>query len=128
MGSQEHTLDQVPLSVMEIRAADLDQRIVIKREVTTPDGMGGTTSTWVDVASVWASARPMSGREREQAQRLNAQSNYVFTMRDSAIRQNNVDERDVIYWHGVTFNIRFIPDKARSRFVAVEAERGVASG
>jgi SPP1 family predicted phage head-tail adaptor len=121
-----HTLDQIPHLMKDVRASDLDQRITIKREVTTPDGSGGFNSTWIDVVSVWASARPMSGREREQAQRLNAQSNYIFTVRDSAIRVNSIDERDVIYWHGVTFNIRHIPDKARARFVEIEAERGTA--
>jgi SPP1 family predicted phage head-tail adaptor len=111
---------------MDIRASDLDQRIVIRREVLTPDGSGGYDSAWTDVVTCWAAPRPMSGREREQAMRLNAQSNYIFAMRDSVIRENSVDERDVIVWHGVTFNIRFIPDKARARFVEIETEKGVA--
>lgn len=112
---------------MEVRAAQLDQRITIRRKVRTSDGAGGYDSTWTDVVTCWSAPRPMSGREREQAMRLNAQSNYVFTVRDSIIRENSVDERDVIYWHGVQFNIRFIPDKARARFTEIEAERGVAA-
>jgi SPP1 family predicted phage head-tail adaptor len=112
---------------MNIRASDLDQRITFKRETSTSDGMGGSTTTWITVATVWSAPRPMSGREREQAQRLDAQSNYVFPVRDSVIRTNDIDESCVIVWRGVTYNIRFIPQKARTRFTSIEAERGVAS-
>lgn len=112
---------------MKIQASDLDQRITFKREVAVSDGMGGQTHTWVDIVSCWSAPRPMSGREREQAQRLNAQSNYVFPVRDSVIRIYEIDERCVIVWHGFTYNIRFIPEKARTRFTSIEAERGVAS-
>jgi SPP1 family predicted phage head-tail adaptor len=126
MGARPYPVDTLAFDLMDIRASDLDQRIVVRREVITPDGSGGFNSEWQDVVTCWAAPRPMSGREREQAQRLNAQSNYIFTVRDSVIRVNSIDERDVIYWHGVTFNIRHIPDKARARFVEIEAERGTA--
>jgi SPP1 family predicted phage head-tail adaptor len=105
------------------KAADLDQRVTFKREVTTSDGMGGQTHSFTEIATVWALVRPMSGREREQAQRLNAQSNYLMVIRN----RDDIDETHVAEWDGVTFNIRFAKAKARSRWLEIEVERGVAS-
>lgn len=112
---------------MAIAAAQLDQRVSFKREVSTPDGMGGSTSEWTTVATVWGSVRPMRGREREQAQRLNAESNYIIAVRDSVIRHYEIDERCKVTWHDTDFNIRFVPEKARERFCELEVERGVAA-
>lgn len=107
---------------METYAASLDQRITFLREVTTPDGMGGSESTWTTIATVWAEIRPMSGREREQAQRLNAQANYVITIRN----RSDIDETDIAEYKGERYNIRFARTEARSRWLRIEAERGVA--
>lgn len=108
---------------METYAASLDQRVKFLREVTTPDGMGGSDVTWAEIATVWAEVRPMSGREREQAQRLNAQSNYIIVIRN----RSDIDETHVAEWKGERFNIRFARTEARSRWLKIEAERGVAS-
>lgn len=104
-------------------AAALDQRVTFLREVTTPDGMGGSTVTWAEIATVWADVRPMSGREREQSQRLDAQSNYVITIRN----RSDVDETSVVEWRGERFNVRFVPRDPRARWLKIEAEKGVAS-
>jgi SPP1 family predicted phage head-tail adaptor len=107
----------------EYRAADLDQRVTFRREITTPDGMGGADHSFVDIVTVWAHVRPLSGREREQAQRLNAEADYLIVIRD----RDDVDETDVAVWDGSTFNIRFARNRARSRWLEIEAARGVVS-
>lgn len=104
-------------------ASMLDQRVVFKRKTRTADGMGGYTTAFVTIATVWALVRPMSGREREQAQRLNAQSNYLIVIRD----RSDIDETVVAEWEGANFNLRFAKNRARARFLELEAERGVAS-
>lgn len=103
-------------------ARELDQRVTFRREVQTDDGMGGHSTTWEDVAEVWAKVRPMSGNEREHSDRQNAQANYLIVIR----ARDDVDESCIAIWKGTQFNIRFVKYRPRSRFLELEAEKGVA--
>lgn len=104
-------------------AGELDQRVTFLRETKVDDGMGGSTVTWTPIATVWAKVRPMSGTEREHSDRLNAQANYLIVIR----YRSDITENDVVDWKGTRFNIRFSKDEARSTFLQIEAERGVAA-
>jgi SPP1 family predicted phage head-tail adaptor len=104
------------------RASELDQRVTFLRETKVDDGMGGSTITWATIDTVWAKVRPMSGTEREHSDRLNAQANYLIVIR----YRSDITESDVAEWKGTRFNIRFSKDEARSTFLPIEAERGVA--
>lgn len=106
---------------MAYRAGELDQRVTFRRQVSAPDGMGGSTLSWTDIATVWAHVRPMSGREREHSDRLNAQANYLMVIRN----RTDIDETSIAVWKGQEFNVRFAKNRARSRFLELEAERGV---
>lgn len=103
------------------RARELDQRVLFQRDVLTDDGMGGKAKTMAPIAEVWAKVRPMSGGEREQADRLNSEGRYLIVIR----YRDDIDETAVAVWKGRPFNIRFAKDQPRSRFLALEAERGV---
>jgi len=46
-----------------MKIGKLRHRITIQEKVTVPDGYGGVTSTWKDVATVWSSVEPLKGRE-----------------------------------------------------------------
>lgn len=104
------------------KAGELDQRVTFLRETKVDDGMGGSSVTWATIATVWAKVRPMSGTEREHSDRLNAQANYLIVIR----YRDDITENDVAAWKGLRFNIRFSRDEARSTFLPIEAERGVA--
>ena len=41
-------------------AGALDQRFVLERPVTTPDGFGGQLTTWESQGAIWAAAQPVS--------------------------------------------------------------------
>lgn len=56
-----------------MRIGQLDKRVTIQETVRVPDGGGGYTETWKDVATVWASLQPLSGREVIQSGQLQAQ-------------------------------------------------------
>lgn len=103
-------------------SGELDQRVTFRRESKTADGMGGSVTTLADIATVWAKVRPMSGGEREHSDRLNATSNYVIVIR----ARTDIDETCVAVWNGTTFNVRFVKREPRSRFLALECEKGVA--
>lgn len=101
----------------------LDQRITIQREARTADDYGGAALAWVNVATVWANVRPLSGRERADFGEVEAPANYRFTIR----RRGDVTAAMRITWAGAAYNIRFVSDPgARSLYMALEAERGVA--
>lgn len=105
------------------QTGELNQLITLKRFVRTSDGAGGISRNLQEITKAWAHVRPQSGREREQANRLQASSMYIF-----AIRRTEISEVDVIEWQGVTYNVRFVRDRgSQSLMLEFEAERGVAS-
>ena len=102
----------------------LDQRISLQHRTLTDDGAGGATEAWTEYAEVWASVRPMTGRERENAMRNEATSNYVVTVR----YRSDILERDRIVWRSKELNIRFIKNAGpRPPFLDLEVEMGVSS-
>jgi SPP1 family predicted phage head-tail adaptor len=109
---------------MNWRAGELDQLITIKREVLTPDGMGGQDVSLIDLAAdIWAKVKPLSGNESQRFDKLNAEMSNTFVVR----YRDDVREDDRILWHGDQYNIRSIA-KAGSRelYTVMVAERGVA--
>lgn len=59
----------------------LRHRVTIQNKVTLPDGYGGVTSTWQDVATVWASVEPLNGRELYAAQQVKAELSHRVRIR-----------------------------------------------
>lgn len=102
-----------------MRTGDLDQRIELQRLTRTSDGGGGYTEQWTTYATVWANVRPMSGRERYQAQQTQASANYRIAIRYRA----DIDPADRIVWRGKVLNIRFIADAGpRDLYLTIDAE------
>ena len=62
-------------------ASDLRHRVLIQAPTRTPDGQGGSTVTWADVATVWAQVTPGTGGERVIAHGLREQSPYDVRIR-----------------------------------------------
>lgn len=108
---------------MSYRAGELRERVTFRRKSEETDEYGTVSETLSDIATVWAHVRPMSGRERTQAQQLEANANYLVVVRN----RDELTEADVVVWRGDTMNIRFIKDRGpRSLYLEIEAERGVA--
>lgn len=104
------------------RIGQLDQRVELQRVTLARAGGGGQDETWATYATVWAHVRPMSGRERQQAMRNDAISDYLVVIRYRA----GVLEADRIVWRDRTLNIRFLKYQGpRESFLEIEAELGV---
>jgi len=43
---------------------DLNRQITLQYETKVSDDMGGFTSTWIDVATIWAAMWPISANEQ----------------------------------------------------------------
>jgi len=109
---------------MTYRAGELDQRITFQERQSVPDGMGGSTDTWVNIptlSSVWAHMRPKSGREVTQYDRVNAETSYLCVIR----YRSDILEKYRILWDGESFNIRTIlKPKSRALYLEMDCERG----
>lgn len=64
-----------------MRTGELSSRGRIQRPVETPDGMGGTTVQWTDVATVWVKRTPGNGREFWNVQHAQPSASHVLTIR-----------------------------------------------
>lgn len=102
---------------------ELDQVVVIKRASKASDDGGGAAVAWATVDTVRAHVRPLSGRERALADRVDAIATHLFVIR----RYPSLLESDALEWNGVLYNIRYIPPLRQNRlFMEIQAERGVA--
>lgn len=109
---------------MTIQPGDLDQRVTIQAQARTDDGAGGAAVAWADIARVWAKVQPLSGKERLEAQQLEAPVMYRVTIRNRA--DVTADMR--ILWRGKAMNIRVIPEAGpRPIYLTLDCETGVAT-
>lgn len=107
-----------------MRPGKLDQRIEFFELVKTDDGYGGSNTAPQSVGEAWAEVRPMSVREREEFQRVNAEAGYVFVVRN----RQDLKESYYLEWDGVPYNIRGLKQKSkRALYLEIVAERGVAN-
>lgn len=105
-----------------IGAGELDQRVTLQRPDSTPDGRGGVTKGWSDIATVWARVRPIAGRERAAAGQIEAAATYRVTIR----RRTDVTADCRILWQGVAMNIRFAPASgSRAMWTVIDCDAGV---
>lgn len=104
----------------------MDQQVTLQRLTRTPDGAGGTTEAWGNLASnpnVWANVTAKAGREGMTEGRVTATFTVLFTI----YNRRDLDPRDRIIWQDVPYNIRGIRDEGgRAKWLTIEAERGVA--
>lgn len=105
-------------------AGQLRERVTIQQESLTPDGGGGSTLAWADVATVWASVEPLSGRERMQAQQLESAVDYRVKIRHRA----DVTAGMRLVWGSAIMNIRAVYNEDRKRkYLTLDSERGVGT-
>ncbi|MFZ3035381.1 MAG: phage head closure protein [Parvibaculum sp.] len=102
---------------------ELRERVTIERATRLADGVGGATSSWSELATVWASVIPLSGREVATGERVEAHQSYTITMR----YRDDVTTAMRAIWKGRTLNIRSLadPDSRRRRLV-LNVEEGAA--
>ena len=106
------------------RPGELDQRIIIRREVLTDNGMGGQDIDLKIIANCISShVRQLSAKESERFDKLNATGINLFVVR----YRNDVREDDRIEWGGEEYNIRSVTKNGgRKLYTEIFAERGVA--
>lgn len=108
------------------RAGDLTERVTFQQEVRVSDGGGGDVVTWQTVVTVDAQVRPLNGRERLQADQLQASANYRLTIR----RRTDLTESMRVVWsgHPDPMQIRYIGREGpREAFMLIDCEAGIVT-
>lgn len=113
-------------------AGQLRHRVTLQRKQPTGDGQGGQVLDWVPFATVWASVRPLSGKDRLQAAQVQSTVTHRVKIRWRASPDNAempfVFAGDRLVYKGVPYNIRAVIDlDERRRFLLLDAESGVAA-
>ena len=80
-----------------MQAGALNQRITIQQPSAAKDVLGQRVETWADVATVWASAQPLRGREFFAAGQMQSEAAVKFTIRHRAGLAGNMR----VLWRGV---------------------------
>ena len=67
-----------------MRAGRLDRRITLQSPAGSRDAVGERTTTWTDVATVWAQVSPLSVRELLAAGQLQSETSHRIRIRHSS--------------------------------------------
>lgn len=84
----------------------LRKQVTIQAETSTPDGAGGYTVGWTNVATVWADIKPLSGNEPFVAGHLEGHVTHRVTMRYRTDIAVTTDMR--LLYGARLFNIRAV--------------------
>ncbi|WP_182655590.1 phage head closure protein [Stenotrophomonas lacuserhaii] len=107
-------------------AGELRHRVLIQQQVTTRDEDGVQTTSWVEVATVWASVEPLSAREFIQSGQTQAAVTARITIR---YREGLLPTMRIVH-RGQVFNIAgLLPDKASGlEYITIPVSAGVNDG
>ena len=94
------------------RIGELCERIDIKREERTTDGMGGWTVTDTTVATVWAGVRVPASKDGVIAGADAETRTHVVRVRQSSTTMT-VQINDVVLWRGFRLIVKAIRPEGR---------------
>jgi SPP1 family predicted phage head-tail adaptor len=107
-----------------INAGRLREQVQIQRQVAVPDGAGGQTRSWVDLAAVRAQVLPRRGTAEPGSEALQGVQEYEMVIRYR--RDIEIDDR--IIWNGKTHRVLAAVDVTGARmFTTIYTEAGVVT-
>lgn len=109
-----------------MKAGDLRNRIAIRRATRTDNGKGGYTTSWSDVAVVFAKVIGLTGREAVMDQVLQGIQVYRIHIRFRA----DVLPSDQIRYGAIDLNIKSVndPDGRSEQLVIIADTESVQAG
>lgn len=107
-----------------VSAGDLNRRVTIEQLSTAGDRMGGASSTWTTLTTVWAKVSPKSGVERLHADQLTPTITYVVTIR----YRKDVDASMRLVYESRTLRINSVIDQdEQHRFLVLACDEWPAA-
>lgn len=108
-----------------IAAGSLNQRVTLQQKNVTRNAIGEEVVTWPDVATVWAEAWPLRGREFFLAQQTQYAADVRFRLRYRA----DVQATWRVVWNGEPYDIVSLIDVGARRVTTeIMAVHGVRDG
>ena len=108
----------------EISAGDLRNRVKLERLQSLPDGSGGFERAWLPETYLWAMLKPLSGRERMEAERLDNPVRFRAIIR----YREDITPADRIVYKERAYNIRALYDtEMKGRWLELELTQGDAT-
>ncbi len=80
-----------------LNAGELDQRITVQSPSASVDALGQRVESWANVATLWAKATPLRGREFFAAGAMQSEATVRFTIR----YRTGIDGTMRVLWRGV---------------------------
>ena len=106
----------------DITPGMLSRKISIQEKQGTTTPTGGQTVAWVQVANPYAYMKPLNGRERVYADRLNATGDTIATIR----YRDDLDESMKVVYREKEYQIRSIINLEEADvWLQLVLERGV---
>ena len=107
----------------DITSGQMRHRVTIESLAKTPDGAGGSTLAWSTVATVWAKVTPVSGGERYQSMRVEADVSHTIITR----YRSDIAPDDRVSFDGRTMQIKSVINiEERGRYLEIKAVEGEA--
>ena len=108
----------------DLYAGKLRHSIEWQKEQTVPDGAGGVTRSWVKVTDARALVNPMTGNERWQSMRTEANITHKIFMRYTT----GLTPAMRIVFNGRAFQVKAILNiEERNKWLEIHATEGQAT-
>lgn len=108
-----------------MRAGPLRHRITFQRRQTGTDAFGQPLAGWEDIATVWASVEPISGRELLAAQQIQGEITHRIRCR----YRDGLTAADRALFKGRVFDLQSVINTAeRGISLEILAKEGLTDG
>ena len=108
-----------------MRAGDLNQRITLQSRLPGQNVLGEATGSWADVATVWAQAQPLRGREWFAAGQMQQSTDVRFRIH----WRSDVTQSMRLVWRGEPYSIDGVIDVDGGRHtLEIMATKGIRDG
>lgn len=107
-----------------MKAGDLNERISIESRVEVRNRLNESTYVWATLATVFANAKPLRGREFFEAAQVQSEVTVKFTVR----YRTDVDNTMSVVWKGDRYGIVAPPIPIRREWLELMCSHGIGDG
>lgn len=104
-----------------MKAGLLRNRITIQQKVNGKDALGQTVGQWVDVCTVRAEIRDMSGREYQSSQAEQSQTDCKILIR----HRNDITPDMRVFCNGIYYDITAVLEDVKKTRLELPCKKGV---
>ena len=107
-----------------LRSRRMRHRVLLQSPATVSDGQGGVTTTWQNIATVWAEVKEKTASEYSQANKLTGSVVYEITVRHRA----DILTATRIVYDSRNLNVTGVTDPTGvKRYLKLNCKDGVAT-